>query len=84
MNICRSKDICEDVDNGIKNTKNLPKATENVSPLPTNETSDSLMLTWLNQIKSNAQSANDFINTELPNLFQEVETLETQLNDIFS
>lgn len=84
MSVCRSKDICEDVDNGIKNAKNLPKITENVSPLPANETSDSLMLNWLNQIKSNAQSTNDFINTDLPNLFQEVEALETQLNDIFS
>lgn len=84
MSFCLLKDICEDVDNGIKTTKDLPKVTENIPPLSKSNQSDSEILSWLNQIKSNANATNDFINAELPNLLVDVEQLENQLDEIFS
>lgn len=83
MSFCKSKDICEDVDNGIKAAKNLPDVKE-TAPVLSKNPSDQEMLTWLNQIKSNANTATDFFNAELPNLLIDVENLETQLNNIFS
>lgn len=79
-----TKDICADVDNGIKSAKNLPESIGTISPLPKSNPSDSEILDWLNQIKSNANTANSFINTELPNLLTDVKQLEQQLNEIFS
>lgn len=72
--------ICEDVDNGVRVSKTIPKASNIPLEFPKDQKEDIKIISFLNQLRANANELKNDVEDEIPKLLKETVEFEEQIN----